>query len=152
MTFNEDDVYRLKFVFDGMVDTGGAASSDKEIGIGNVIVSAGSAQAVADAINDAIANNLTDGDGGADLTGIATAVAVDNKVTLTIAGAEGVSISTLGSSVADGEGTVTIDPITTGGDAVTLSKASEYVAKNFDVRQEGDSIIAYALDDASPLW
>ena len=150
MTFNEDDVYRLKFVFDGMVDTGGAASSDKEIGIGNVIVSSGSAQAVADAINDAIANNLTDGDGGADLTGIATAVAVDNKVTLTIAGAEGVSISTLGSSVADGEGTVTIDPITTGGDAVTLSKASEYVAKNFDVRREGDSIIAYALDDASP--
>lgn len=150
MTFNEDDIYRLKFVFDGVVDSGGTTSLDKEIGLGNILVSAGNAQGIADAINDAIANNATDGDGGADLTGIATAVAVGNKVTLTIAGSESVSISALGSSVADGDGTVTINPVTTGGSAVTISDESEYAARNFDVRREGDTIAAYALDDASP--
>ena len=33
MTFDEDDVYRLKFVFDGAVDSGGTATLDKEIKI-----------------------------------------------------------------------------------------------------------------------
>ena len=147
MTFNEDDNYRLKFVFDGVADSGGTSALDKEIGIGNILVSAGNTQGIADAINDAIANNATDGDGGADLTGIATAVAVGNTVTLTIAGTESVSISALGSSIADGDGTVTIDPVTTGGSAVTISDLSEYTAPNFDVRREGDTIVTYALND-----
>ena len=86
MTFDEDDVYRLKFVFDGAVDSGGTATLDKEISINNILVSGGSTQLIADAINSAIADNALDGDGGADLTGVATAVAVGNKVTLTVAG------------------------------------------------------------------
>ena len=149
MTFDEDDVYRLKFVFDGAVDSGGTATLDKEISINNILVSGGSTQLIADAINSAIADNALDGDGGADLTGVATAVAVGNKVTLTIAGSESVTISLLGSSVSAGEGTVTINPITVAGNAVILSDESEYQGRNFDVRLEGDQIITYALDDAS---
>ena len=150
MTFDEDDVYRLKIVFDGAVDTGGTATLDKEISINNILVSGGSTQLIADAINSAIADNASDGDGGADLTGVATAVAVGNKVTLTVAGSESVTISLLGSSVSDGDGTVTISPITVGGNPVILSDESDYQGRNFDVRLEGDQIITYALDDASP--
>lgn len=150
MTFNKDDVYRLKLVFDDVVDSGGTATTDKEIDINNILVSAGNAQTIADAINSAIAGNATDGDGGADLTGVATAVASGNTVTLTIAGTESVRISALGSSVADGDGTVTVNPVTTSVSAVTLDDTSNYRGKAFDIRREGDAIISYALDDGAP--
>ena len=149
LTFNQDDIYRLKFVFDDTPDSGSTASIDKEIGIGNVVVSGGNAQAVADAINDALANNSTDGDGGANLNGVASAVAVGNKVTLTIAGSESVTISALGSSVADGDGTVTVHPITTGASVGVISDSSDYDGLDFDLRREGSSIVAFSTDGAA---
>ena len=150
MTFSENDVYRLKLVFDDAPDSGATATLDKEISIANTLVSGGDAQAIADAINNAIANNATDGDGGADLTGVVTAVANGNKVTLTIAGSEGVTISALGSNLSAGAGTVTVNPVTTGGSIATISHTSSYIGLNYDVRREGDAIVAFATDGNAP--
>ena len=72
-----DDTYNLAFVFDDSLDSGTTATSDKQI-IVSAAMSSGNALAIATAINNAGISNTqsSDGDGGANMSSVASATAV----------------------------------------------------------------------------
>ena len=105
-------------------------------------MSGGDATAIATAINNALAANAADGDGGADLSSAATATSVGGVVTLTIEDGTGVEIFRDGNTISTGSGTVTINPVTMGGSQKTLADAYTGAGSGFDLIRDGSEIIA----------
>ena len=103
-------------------------------------MAAGDASAIATAINTAISNNATDGDGRANMAGIATATASGNVVTLTVNDGKKVEILRDGDTLSTGAGTVTINPVTMGGPSKTLDDA--YVSQGYDLIRDGRNVSA----------
>ena len=141
LTFSADDTYNLRFVFDEKPDNGVTAATDRDIKV-SAAMSAGDATAIATAINNALAANAADGDGGADLSGAATATSVGGVVTLTIEDGTGVEIFRDGNTISTGSGTVTINPVTMGGSQKTLADAYTGAGSGFDLIRDGSKIIA----------
>ena len=80
-TCSEDDTYNLKIVFDDHPNSGTTASIDKEITISGLV--SGDASDIANEINNAIAQNQSDG--GSDIsTGVVVASYVGKVVTLSV--------------------------------------------------------------------
>ena len=108
LTFDRDDSYNLDFVFGGKPDLGAGSNGDMAFSISNVAVSGGDASAVAAAINAAVAENVTAGDGGADLTSLVSATAIGHMVKLTVSNGLATEIQSLNGTVSTGEGAVSI--------------------------------------------
>ena len=108
LTFDRDDSYNLDFVFGGKPDLGAGSNADMAFSISNVAVSGGDASAVAAAINAAVAENVTAGDGGADLTSLVSATAIGHMVKLTVSNGLATEIQSLNGTVSTGEGAVSI--------------------------------------------
>ena len=141
LTFSADDTYNLKLVFDNKPDSGTTAATDKEITV-SAARSAGDAAAIATAINNALAANAADGDGGANLSNAATATAAGGVVTLTIKDGTGIEIFRDGETISTGSGTVAINPVTMGASPKTLKDAYIGEALGFDLVRDGSKIIA----------
>jgi len=108
LNFDSDDNYNLDFVFAGRPDFGAGSSSDMAFSLDNLVVTNGDASAVAAAINAAISTNMTDGDGGADLTSLVSAQAIGNLVKLTLKDGLSAEIKPVHSNVSAGDGAVDI--------------------------------------------
>ena len=143
LTFSANDTYNLEFIFDGKPDAGTTKSTDKQLNI-SAAMAAGDASAIATAINTAISNNATDGDGGANMAGIATATASGNVVTLTVNDGKKVEILRDGDTLSTGAGTVTIEPVTMGGASKTLDDA--YVSPGYDLIRDGRNVSTIVQD------
>lgn len=140
LTFSENDTYNLKFIFNNAPDSGNTATTDQEITIAGTMTG-GNAVTIAAAINDAIAANATDGDGGATLSYFA-ATASGNTVTLNLNDGGSVEILRNGATLSTGNGTMEITQVTTGGPTKTLTDA--YVSPGFDLTLEDNLITATA--------
>ena len=112
LTFDRDDSYNLGFVFDGRPDFGAGALQDMAFSLSNMSVENGDASAVAAAINSAVASNVTDDDGGADLTSLVTATAIGSVVKLALKNGIGAEIQSINGVVSTGEGQVDIQSFT----------------------------------------
>ena len=108
LTFDRDDSYNLDFVFGGKPDLGAGSNADMAISISNVGVSGGDASAIAAAINAAVAENVSTGDGGADLTSLVSATAIGHMVKLTVSNGLATEIRSSNGTVSTGEGAVSI--------------------------------------------
>ena len=118
LTFNGNDTYTFKLVLDGQTETL-ATTADKEIDI-TASMSGSDATAIANAINTAVAGNSV---GGANISGILTATATGNTVTLTAADGKKVDISAFASSA---NGSMTVNQVTNSSAAsVTLEDVTE---------------------------
>ena len=151
LTFSEDDTYNLSFVFDDKPDSGPTATDEKQIDI-SAAISGGDATAIATAINEAISENVTS---GASMSGVATASVSGNVVTLTVHDGSKVDILRNGDNISSGSGTVTINPVTTGGAAKTLSdvplitaSAKSLVNQRFSLRDLPEEELIIFLGDA----
>jgi len=124
LTFNGNDTYTFKIVLDGKTETG-AGALDKEITV-TAAMTNNDATAIAAAINTAVAGNATDPAGtanGADISGILSASASGNTVTLTAA--DGTSVD-LSGFVSVGNGSMTVNQITnSSADSVVLEDVTE---------------------------
>ena len=147
LTFSEDDIYNLAFIFDEAPDSGTTATTDKQINV-SAAMAAGDASAIAVAINNAISGNQADGDGGADMSATAVATVSGNVVTLKVTDGTKVEILRDGNTLSTGAGTVTIDPVTTGGASKTLDDA--YVSPGYDLVRDGRNV-STILQDKSLL-
>ena len=139
LTFSEDDTYNLAFVFDDKPDSGTTATSDKQINV-SAAMSSGNASAIATAINNAISNNASDGDGGANISSVASATAVGKVVTLTVNDGTKVEILRDGNTLSTGAGKVTVNPVTSGGAQKTLDDA--YVSPGYELVRDGNNVSA----------
>ena len=139
LTFSEDDTYNLAFVFDDKPDSGTTATSDKQINV-SAAMSSGNASAIATAINNAISNNASDGDGGANMSSVASATAVGKVVTLTVNDGTKVEILRDGNTLSTGAGKVTVNPVTSGGAQKTLDDA--YVSPGYELVRDGNNVSA----------
>jgi len=108
LTFNGNDTYGLTFVLNGASEGAGNAT-DKEFSISNVVMTGNDATAIAAAINTAVAGNKTDGDGGAELSGIVEANAIGSTVAITVKDGTKLDLSAFTST---GSGSVTVNPVT----------------------------------------
>ena len=124
LTFNGNDTYGFKIVLDGQTEAVGGAA-DKEINI-SAAMAGSDAATIAAAINTAVAGNATDATGtanGADLSGILSATASGNVVTLTAADGKKVDISAFTSAAG---GSMTVNQVTnSSAEAVTLEDVTE---------------------------
>jgi flagellar hook-associated protein 1 FlgK len=143
LTFSEDDTYNLAFIFDDKPDSGTTATTDKQINV-SAAMSGGNASAIAVAINDAISNNVTDGDGGANISAAAVATVSGNVVTLKITDGTKVEILRDGNTLSTGDGKVTVNPVTMGGASKTLDDA--YVSPGYELVRQGDNVSAIVQD------
>ncbi|MEX0503733.1 flagellar basal body rod C-terminal domain-containing protein [Alphaproteobacteria bacterium LSUCC0719] len=143
LTFSEDDTYNLAFIFDDKPDSGTTATTDKQINI-SAAMSGGNASDIADAINNAISNNVTDGDGGANISATAVATVSGNVVTLKITDGTKVEILRDGNTLSTGDGRVAITPVTMSGASKTLDDA--YVSPGYELVRQGDEISAIVQD------
>ena len=141
LTFSADDTYNLKFIFDEKPNSGSTAATDKEIGV-TATMSGNDATAIANAINTAIANNAGEVGGGSSLSGIASAAAVGNVVTLTVTDGKAVDIERLGAALSTGNGNVAIAPVTIGSATKTLDDAK--ASPGYDLTVSGSKIVATA--------
>ena len=151
LTFSEDDTYNLSFVFDDKPNSGPRRQTNKQIDI-SAAISGGDATAIATAINEAIAENVTS---GANMSGVATASVSGNVVTLTVHDGSKVDILRNGDNISSGSGTVTINPVTIGGAAKTLSdvpqvtaSAKSLVNQRFSLRDLPEEELIIFLGDA----
>jgi len=112
LNFDSDDNYNLDFVFGDQPDFGSGSASDMAFSLSNLVVTGGDASGVAAAINAAVANNATDGDGGADLTSLVSATAIGNLVKLTLKNGLNAEIKPVGSAVSTGDGVVGVQAFT----------------------------------------
>ena len=150
LTFSEDDTYNLSFVFDDKPDSGPTATDEKQIDI-SAAISGGDATAIATAINEAISENVTS---GANMSGVATATVSGNVVTLIVHDGSKVDILRNGDNISSGSGTVTINPVTIGGAAKTLSdvplitaSAKSLVNQRFSLRDLPEEELIIFLGD-----
>lgn len=104
LTFNGNDTYGMTIVLNNASGTGG---TNKQIVLSNVAVAGGDATSIATAINAAAAANQANG--GADISGILTASAVGNTVTMTAKDGTEIDISSFSST---GAGTMTVNQVT----------------------------------------
>ena len=104
LTFNGNDTYGMTIVLNNASGTGG---TNKQIVLSNVVITGGDATSVATAINAAAAANQANG--GADISGILTATAVGNTVTMTAKDGTEIDISSFTSA---GAGTMTVNQVT----------------------------------------
>ena len=104
LTFNGNDTYGMTIVLNNASGTGG---TNKQIVLSNVAVAGGDATSIATAINAAAAANQANG--GADISGILTASAVGNTVTMTAKDGTEIDISSFTSNCA---GTMTVNQVT----------------------------------------
>ena len=104
LTFNGNDTYGITIVLNNASGTGG---TNKQIVLSNVAVAGGDATSIATAINAAAAANQANG--GADISGILTASAVGNTVTMTAKDGTEIDIS---SFTSNGAGTMTVNQVT----------------------------------------
>ncbi len=139
LTFSGNDTYNLQFIFDDKPDSGTTNSTDKQLNI-SAAMAAGDASAIATAINTAISNNATAGDGGANMAGIATATASGNVVTLTVNDGKNVEILRDGNTLSTGSGKVTVNAVTMGGATKILDDA--YVSPGYELVREGSNVSA----------
>ena len=121
LTFNGNDSYGFEIVLnnDGnqTIAIGAAAGG----GSTNVAVTNGDASAIATALNAAIAANVANG--GSDITGILSAQAVGNTVTLTNKAGTEIDVNTFSSN---GAGTLSVNPVTnSSASSVVLEDTSE---------------------------
>ena len=137
MTFSADDSYNLTFELDDKRNFGATEATDKSFSISNAVMSGNDATAIATAINNAISANLSDG--GADLSGVASANAVGNVVKLTVNDGSSIKIARNGDKISTGNGTVTIDPVTMSTSTKVLDDA--YLGYEFDLIVKGDTIV-----------
>ena len=140
LTFSEDDTYNLKLIFNNAPDSGNTATIDQEITVTGTMAGS-NAITIAAAINNAIAANATDGDGGATLSYFA-ATASGNTVTLNLNDGGSVEILRNGATLSTGNGTMEITQVTAGGPTKTLTDA--YVSPGFDLTLEDNLITATA--------
>ena len=140
LTFSEDDTYNLKLIFNNAPDSGNTATTDQEITVAGTMAG-GDAVTIAAAINNAIAANATDGDGGATLSYFA-ATASGNTVTLDLNDGGSVEILRDGATLSTGNGTMEITQVTAGGPTKTLTDA--YISPGFDLTIEDNVITAKA--------
>ena len=139
LTFSGNDTYNLQLIFDDKPDSGTTKSTDKQLNV-SAAMAAGDASAIATAINTAISNNATDGDGGANMAGIATATASGNVVTLTVNDGKKVEILRDGNTLSTGAGKVTVNAVTMGGATKILDDA--YVSPGYELVREGSNVSA----------
>ena len=140
LTFSENDTYNLKLIFNNAPDSGNTATIDQEITVTGTMAGS-NAITIAAAINNAIAANATDGDGGATLSYFA-ATASGNTVTLNLYDGGSVEILRNGATLSTGNGTMEITQVTAGGPTKTLTDA--YVSPGFDLTLEDNLITATA--------
>ena len=112
LNFDRDDSYNLGFIFGGKPDFGASALTDMAFTLSNMSVTGGDASAVAAAINGAVADNATDGDGGADLSSLVSATAIGSLVKVTIKNGLEVEIQSPNGAVSNGDGEVGIETFT----------------------------------------
>ncbi|MEC8642330.1 MAG: flagellar basal body rod C-terminal domain-containing protein [Pseudomonadota bacterium] len=112
LNFDRDDTYNLGFVFNGKPDFGPGSTTDMAFSLSNLAMTGGDASAIAAAINAAVADNATAGDGGADMTSLVSATSYGNLVTLRLKDGLGVEIQSVNGAVSHGDGEVDIRAFT----------------------------------------
>ena len=112
LNFDRDDIYNLAFVFNNKADLGPESASDMAFTLSDLAVSGGDTAGVAAAINAAVASNVTDGDGGADMASLVSATSIGGLVTLRLKDGLGVEIQSVNGAISDGDGQVNISAFT----------------------------------------
>ena len=108
LTFDRDDSYNLDFVFDRKAEDRLSSTTDMAFTLNDLQVVDGNASAVATAINAAVAANVTDGDGGTDMTGIVSATAIGNLVQIVVSDGIDTEISAPNGTMSSGNGKIGI--------------------------------------------
>ena len=121
LTFNGNDSYGFEIVLNNDANQTIAIGAAAGGGSTNVAVTNGDASAIATALNAAIAANVANG--GSDITGILSAQAVGNTVTLTNKAGTEIDVNTFSSN---GAGTLSVNPVTnSSASSVVLEDTSE---------------------------
>lgn len=141
LTFDRDDTYNLDFVFGDKPEFGSGSTSDMAFTLHNLEVSGGNASAVASAINAAVSNNATDGDGGADLTSLVSATAIGNLVKLTLKNGLSAEIKPAGNDVSIRDGVVGIQSFSESSSASPATAALQFEeGKSYSFKVNGQQI------------